>query len=93
MKDLLSKERVEQYLADLRKAALFERCWTCFLLQRFLSQLEIDAHPDATPLIGPLVAPRNRWRGHCGCKPCLTDEAFTSYLQETRPRLKDGASS
>ena len=81
-----SADAVGKHIAQLRVAALFEDCWTCYWLQRFLWQLELDAEPEAGRVIQPLKVPRNQLHGHCSCRPCAPSESFAQYLQETRPR-------
>jgi hypothetical protein len=82
MKVQLTREMIAMHLARLREIALFEDCWNCYWLQRFLSQLELDADPDAAPLIQPFKIARKWFHRHCGCKPCPPDAAFNRYLDE-----------
>ena len=86
MKAKLSVDAVGKFMDQLRLAALFEKCWTCYWLQRFLWQLELDAEPGACHVIQPLKVPQNHLHGHCNCWPCAPNESFSQYLQETRVR-------
>ena len=58
MEAKLSAGAAGKFIAQLRVAALFEDCWTCYWLQRFLWQLELDAEPEACWVIQPLKVPR-----------------------------------
>ena len=77
----MAAKDVGALLADLRKAARREECWSCDCLQGFLTQLEMDAEPAAAEVIGPLKVPSTKMHGCLGCDPCPPGAAFADYLR------------
>ena len=68
-------------LTALRKTVRRKECWDCDCFQGFLTQLEMDAEPDAAKTIEPLKVPSSQMHGCLGCDPCPPGAEFAEYLR------------
>jgi len=80
----LSKEEVEDLLAQLQRASSRAECWSCECLQGFVAQLELDAADDGKPLLEKYAVDPSQVRSGLGCDPCAPADIFAAYLMRKR---------
>jgi len=78
----LTPEEAQRLLNELERAAEREACWSCRCLQRFITQLELDAAEDSKPFLETYEVRRERLHGCLGCHPCPPADLYTQYLEK-----------
>jgi hypothetical protein len=76
----LTAEDIGALLVRLKDALTRPECRSCECLQGFLSQMELDAAPDAKPLLTKQRVPPKKICACLGCEPCPPAAIFAEYL-------------
>jgi len=75
---------VEALLDRLQSQTTRPECWSCECLQGFIAQMEVDAAPEAKPLLAKHKIPPGKICASRGCEPCPPAEIFAEYLMRRR---------
>jgi len=80
----LTKKGVEALLDRLKSEVKRPECWSCECLHGFIAQMEMDAAPEAKPLLAKYKVPSAKIHACAGCEPCPPAGIFAEYLIRKR---------
>ena len=85
MKDLvtpLSIDTVKDLISKAEIAFRHQECSTCECYLGYITQLEIDAGPEARAFLENYTPPRDQQHTCLGCDPCSPGILYSDYLRK-----------
>lgn len=77
-------EEVRKIMAETEDSFPHRECLACECFLGLVTQLRIDAEPEAKEILTAFQVERKQMHGCLGCEPCPPGDRYALYMREKR---------